>query len=60
MRAEIERLKEIAKEKGLSYEKIGQALGVSFQTVYRWFKGEIEPSPLAMEKIKDFIKKEAR
>lgn len=54
---EIERLKKVKEEFGLSYEDLSKELGASFKTVYNWFKGTYEPSKLALIQIKKFIKK---
>jgi len=34
---------------GLSQEKLAARLGVSFQTVNRWERGRVNPSPMAMK-----------
>ncbi|MEB3826609.1 helix-turn-helix domain-containing protein [Phormidium sp. CCY1219] len=36
---------------GLSQEKLAVRLGVSFQTVNRWEKGRVTPSPMAIKPI---------
>jgi DNA-binding transcriptional regulator YiaG len=36
---------------GLSQEKLAVRLGVSFQTVNRWEKGRVTPSPMAIKLI---------
>lgn len=55
-RNELEHLKEFKKESGLSYQKIAEHLGISIQTVYFWFSGKFNPSPLAREKIRKLLR----
>ena len=52
---ELERLREIMKEKKLGYEKTARLLGVSLGTVTRWFQNKSKPSDLALIQIKKFI-----
>ena len=52
---ELEMLKEIIKEKDLSQEKLARALGVSLNTVIRWFQNKNKPSDLALIQIRKFI-----
>lgn len=54
---ELEMLKEIIKEKNLSQEKLARLLGVSLNTVIRWFQNKSKPSDLALIQIKKFISK---
>ena len=54
---EIEKLRQIMKEKNLSYEDISSSLHVSFQTVYRWLSEKAKPSKMALFLIRRFIKK---
>ena len=54
---ELERLKEIMEEEGLSYEKLARNLGVSLGTVTRWFQNKNNPSDLALIQIRKFISK---
>lgn len=54
---EIEKLRQIMKEKDLSYEDISRSLHVSFQTVYRWLNKKRKPSKMALFLIRRFIKK---
>lgn len=46
-----EKIKKLRDDLLLSQEKFGERVGVSFQTVYRWEKGESKPSFLAQEKL---------
>ena len=57
---ELERLKEIMEEEGLSYEKLARILGVSLGTVMRWFQNKNKPSDLALIQIRKFINKHKR
>jgi len=52
---ELEMLKEIIKEKNLSQEKLARVLGVSLNTVIRWFQNKSKPSDLALVQIRKFI-----
>jgi len=52
---EFEVLKEIIKEKNLSQEKLARALGVSLNTVIRWFQNKSKPSDLDLIQIRKFI-----
>ena len=52
---ELEALKEIIKEKDLSQEKLARALGVSLNTVIRWFQNKSKPSDLALIQIRKYI-----
>lgn len=54
---ELERLREIMKKEELSYEKTARILGVSFNTVIRWFQNKSKPSDLALIQIRKFIGK---
>lgn len=45
------RLKRIRKKLRLSPERLGAALGVSHQTIYRWERGKSHPWPLIRETI---------
>ena len=57
---ELEVLKEIIKEKNLSQEKLARALGVSLNTVIRWFQNKSKPSDLALIQIRKFINEHKR
>jgi len=57
---ELEALKEIIKEKNLSQEKLARALGVSLNTVIRWFQNKSKPSDLALIQIRKFINEHKR
>jgi transcriptional regulator with XRE-family HTH domain len=44
-------IRELRLETGLTQEKFGASLGVSYPTVSRWENGVAKPSPLAIQKI---------
>lgn len=50
-------VKEMRSRIKLSQEKFAAKIGVSFPTVSRWEKGRAKPSPLAMQKIEEFLRK---
>lgn len=54
---EIQLLREHKKENGLSYDKIGQALGIHGMTVYNWFRGKQQPSAMAKRLIRAYLLK---
>lgn len=51
----IERLKREMKRRKLSQEKVARELGVAANTVYRWLKGRVEPSDLAVSAIEAWL-----
>ena len=57
---EIEKLIEIKKRTGMSYEMMARKIGVSFQTILRWMNKGDKPGFLALEQIKKFIKEDER
>ena len=52
---ELEVLKEIIKKKNLSQEKLARVLGVSLNTVIRWFQNKSKLGDLALIQIRKFI-----
>ena len=48
-------IRELRKRTGLSQEKFAAKLGVTFPTINRWENGRTKPSPLAMQRIEDFL-----
>ncbi|MBD2616572.1 helix-turn-helix transcriptional regulator [Nostoc punctiforme FACHB-252] len=42
---------------GLTQEQFAATLGVTFSTINRWENGHSKPSPLAMDKIEELLKK---
>lgn len=55
----LRKLNSIMTKKKWGYEKTARELGISWKTVYRWFKKETYPSRLALSAIKELIKKNA-
>ncbi len=56
--ANIPRLvRELRKRTGLTQEKFAAKLGVTFPTINRWENGRTRPSPLAMQKIEELLRK---
>ena len=56
--ANIPRLvRELRKRTGLTQEKFAAKLGVTFPTINRWENGRTKPSPLAMQKIEELLRK---
>ena len=55
--ADIPRLvRELRQRTGLTQEKFAAKLGVTFPTINRWENGRARPSPLAMQKIEEFLR----
>jgi len=52
----LELLKEFKKSSGWSYHKLSNHLGVHYQTVISWFLEQRNPSPMALERIRKFLK----
>ena len=53
-----ERLLEIRRETGLSYEKLAYGVGVSFYTILRWMNtGMRKPRPSSIRLLEIFIRK---
>jgi len=56
--ADLPRLvRELRERTGLTQEKFAAKLGVTFPTINRWENGRAKPSPLAMQKIEDLLRK---
>ncbi len=53
----IKRLKEYSYQNNLSQVELAKALGVSFQTVNRWFNNKVKPSELQSNNIRKLLKK---
>lgn len=56
----IKEMKEISIDKEISQAKIAQDLGVTLNTVNRWFKGIHKPHQVFEAKIKMWVKKHER
>ncbi|MFH1854393.1 MAG: helix-turn-helix transcriptional regulator [Candidatus Omnitrophota bacterium] len=54
----IEDLNEYRLKNKISQEKLAEMLGVSFQTVWRWFNGKSQPSEIQEYAIKELLKKQ--
>lgn len=55
--ADIPRLiRELRERTGLTQEKFAAKLGVTFPTINRWENGRAKPSPLAMQRIEEFLR----
>jgi len=52
---EIQLLRSHKAESGLSYQKLGQALGVHGMTIYNWFRGKQRPSAIAKRLIVAYL-----
>ena len=48
-------VKEIREAEALSQEAFARRLGVSVRTVARWESGQVRPSPLALEKLRQSV-----
>jgi putative transcriptional regulator len=48
-------VRQVREQLGLTQEKFAARLGVSFPTVNRWENGRAEPSPLALQALKDLL-----
>jgi transcriptional regulator with XRE-family HTH domain len=56
--ANIPRLvRELRKRTGLTQEQFAAKIGVTFPTINRWENGRAKPSPLAMQKIEELLRK---
>lgn len=53
----IKRLKEYSYQNNFSQVELAKELGVSFQTVNRWFNNKVKPSDLQLNKIRKLLKR---
>lgn len=53
---EIKKLKSFKKRSGWSYQKISVHMGIHSQTIYFWLAGKYQPSDLALEKLRAFLR----
>ena len=53
----VEELKHVSQDRGMTLEAVSRELNVSFQTVYRWFKGYHKPHKYLHKAINVFIKR---
>lgn len=56
----VELLREFKKSSGWSYHKLSNHVGVHYQTIVDWFAEKTNPSLMALEKIKEFLKSTER
>lgn len=56
----LERLATYKEQKNMSYEKLGELLGVSYATVYKWLTQRRNISPRNREKIAELLNNEMR
>ena len=52
----VKLLEAIRTKTGWNKQTIAERLGVTLMTLYRWENGENEPSPLALQKLRDLLK----
>lgn len=52
------RLQEFRREKQWTQQELATKVGIALATVYRWEAGTADPSPLALEKLKQLGFKE--
>jgi len=53
---EIEKLKSFKKRSGWGCKRIAENMGIHEQTIYFWLIGRFNPSRLALEKVKEFLR----
>lgn len=52
---EMQLLRAHKAESGLSYTRLGTAIGVNHMTIYNWFRGKQVPSAIAKGLIKAYL-----
>ena len=52
---EMQLLRSHKAESGLSYTKLGEAIGVNHMTIYNWFRGKQRPSAIAKKLIRTYL-----
>ena len=57
-RSWVERIKALAAKRNGSFEQLAVDLGVGFETVVRWKRGNHKPSRLARQRIEELEKEE--
>jgi len=55
---DIKALKQIRKRHSLSFEAIAREMGLSHRTIFRWIHGESLPSPMARQRLAEYIKRQ--
>jgi len=53
---DVEKLRQLKKDMGYTYAKLGKKMGVHWRTVYCWLSGKTKPSPMARERTRKFLK----
>jgi len=53
---ELEELRSFKDRSSWSYQKISNHMGIHSQTIYFWLSGKYQPSSLALEKVKEFLR----
>ena len=54
----IRRLKKVKARDKLTFRELAEDLGVSLDTLFRWFRDENNPSNLARDRIKEYLELE--
>jgi transcriptional regulator with XRE-family HTH domain len=57
MKQMVIRIEALRKKRGWSQEELARRLGVSYVTYNRWKTGKVDPSPLAQQRIKAFLRR---
>lgn len=52
----LELLREFKKSSGWSYHKLSNHVGVHYQTIVGWLAGKCDPSLMALDRIKKFLR----
>jgi transcriptional regulator with XRE-family HTH domain len=52
---EIKRLKQIKRDRTMSYEVMAHAIGITSRTLFRWLKGESKPSLMGLMLIQRYL-----
>jgi len=55
-KSDLELLKEFKNSSGWSYQRLANHLKIHYQTIWTWFAGTRNPSPMAKERIRKFLK----
>lgn len=50
-------VRKIRRRTGLTQEKFGRVVGVTWLTIHRWEKGKFKPHPVFLEKLKEIDKR---
>lgn len=55
---EVDRLKKIRKDRGISIEVMARDIGVSMLTLRNWLDGTYKPSLMALARIQEYLDKQ--